>query len=255
MMPEQNNIPPEVRFDYLFNLSLAKKEKRNEEAKKNLRALLSKAEEDIKEGRTNPIGSNSLSSRLREKIADKEKQLQKEHDEWLKRLAFEDKTPFSIPFIDYLYENQGDENDPGHFHYWMLMETILCLFSKFKEKDIEVNVVGNMLHKATPYSKEQYLPIIEFKSESASVKVIISDPVSDNYLFLIENKSGKSYQDIPWELENRFSDKFMERLFSSIDVILKEKHSTKDKSKPEFNIVANGSDSIYGIVMQYCLGK
>lgn len=246
------NFTREQKFDYLYNKSLSVKEESARINRDNLAKLLQHSLEDIEKGNVKTFSSDDIIERLSKDLDNEKEKINTRRLNWLKTLAETDKPLFSIDFIEYIFKNQSESSEPGYYQYWAFIENIFNLYQSLsrKEFDFDLNVVAMIRHQENPYSSEQYLPLIELKTDSVAIKFTISDPVSDNYLVLIDNLSDTVFSNVPWE-EDIFSESYIETLMASLPEALSKRYETSNKEDKSFYLTLNGENNLFALICDY----
>lgn len=214
-MPEHS-----IAFDILYTRSLDVKESFNKKNELALIDLLRKSEEEISAGLGRTFTSEEMRELLDEKVDYIEEKLAIEHAEWMYKLKNIKIVGFKTEIIQYLWEHEKKKFDPLYFQSWIIVDRVLNLYKRLKDKDIsfDCNVVSTLLHQKTPYSPEGELPVFEISNNKLTIKLINSDPISDAWLVLIDVKESKDigHCDLsPW-FSDMFGEAFQERLMSSL---------------------------------------
>lgn len=239
---------PEAMFSIMFNKAFDVKEQFERIQKESLVKMLKESKKNMKEGKGKTFTSEELFAKIDAELDANKDQRQKEHDDWIKKQLSLDKTLFSTSFITYLWNNQKEPSDEGYYHYWLIMNRLLCLHQRLssKELEFEINVISTVLHKETPYSSEQSLPLFEFKSKGLNIKFMVSDPISDSWLLLFSREDNNGDNHI-WT-DNSFTTNFYNRLLSSMPNELQSDFESKDQSKLSYHLSLRDDYDLHGFL-------
>ena len=219
---KSNKIDKELAFNILYNKSLGIIEEFRKKQNLDLAELLKQSEKEIKNNNTKSFSVDDFLDEITQEFESKKDERLNNHLAWLDRLSNIDKSKLSYDFIEYLWDNQDNQDDLIYYHYWLLVNRLLNIYQRFDNKKEELSkfqfkVVAQLLHQKTPYSQEGYLPVLQILAGNKYINIIPGDPVSDSWLVQIKDNSSKGeVKDFSlWE-SNIYCEEHITRLLSGL---------------------------------------